>query len=82
MQKREDVKSKYIGIDPFVTNLLEAISKLGFLVEISRQRSAGQEREAEDQPVPPVDGISDTHTQVCRGLETMAQRRYRTKRLF
>jgi hypothetical protein len=61
---------------------LEAISKLGFSVEISRPRSAGQEREAEDQLAPSVDGIFDTHTQVCRGLDTRAQRRYRTKRLF
>ncbi len=59
---------------------LEAISKLGFSVEISRLK-AGQERETEDQPAP-SNGIFDTHTQVCRGLETRAQRRYRTKRLF
>jgi hypothetical protein len=48
------------------------MSRLGFSVEISRQRSAGQEREAEDQPAPFVNGIFDTHTQVCRGLETRA----------
>jgi hypothetical protein len=52
------------------------MSRLGFSVEISRQRSAGQEREAEDQPAPFVNGIFDTHTQVCRGLETRVQRRY------
>jgi hypothetical protein len=44
--------------------------------------AAGQERETEDQPAPPVDGIFDTHIHVCRGLETRAQRRYLTKRLF
>jgi len=38
--------------------------------------------EAEDQPAPIVDGISVRHTQVCRGLETGAQRRYRAKRFF
>jgi hypothetical protein len=38
--------------------------------------------EAEGQPAPPIDGIFDTHTIVCRGIDTRAQRRYRTKRLF
>ena len=38
-------------------NYLEVISKLGFSVEISRPRSARQEREAEDQPAG--------NTQVC-----------------
>ena len=56
--------------------LIEGISKLGFSVEISRQRPAGQEREAEDQPAPFSNGIFDTHTQGCRGLDTRAQRRY------
>jgi hypothetical protein len=55
-----------------VSGLLEAISKLGFSMEISRQRSAGQEGKAEDQPTPLVNGIFDMHTQVCRGLETRA----------
>jgi hypothetical protein len=45
-------------------------------------KMAGQEREAETQPVPFANGIFDTHTQVCRGLVTRAQRRYRAKRLF
>jgi hypothetical protein len=54
---------------------LEAISKPGFSVEISRQRSAGQEREAEDQPAPFVNGIFDTHTQVCRGMDDLVLNR-------
>jgi hypothetical protein len=40
------LKCPKYGIGKF----LEAISKLGFSFEISRRRSAGQEREAEDQP--------------------------------
>jgi hypothetical protein len=45
-----------------VSTYLEAISKIGFSFEISRRKSAGQEREAEDQPAPFVNGIFDTHT--------------------
>ena len=46
-------------------------------------RIFGRDRgEAEDQLTPSVNGIFDMHTQVCRGLETRTQRRYRRKRLF
>jgi hypothetical protein len=38
---------------------MEAISKLGFSVEISRQRSAGQERGAEDQPAGVLKHVED-----------------------
>jgi hypothetical protein len=38
---------------------LEAVSKLGFSVEISRPRSAGQEREAEDQPADILKYVED-----------------------
>jgi hypothetical protein len=37
----------------------EAISKLGFSVEISRRRSAGQERETEDQPAGILKYVED-----------------------
>jgi hypothetical protein len=55
-----------IGSGPaaVIPTLLEAISKLGFSVEISRPRSAGQERETEDQPAGILQYVED----LIRGL--------------
>jgi hypothetical protein len=67
---------------------LEAISKLGFSIEISRQRTAGQEREAEDQPAPSVTGSSTRILQYVEDLrqglnaDTCPPPVDRTKRLF
>jgi hypothetical protein len=44
------------------------MSKLGFSFEISRQRSAGQEREAEDQPPRLLTGSS---TRILKYVEDL-----------
>jgi hypothetical protein len=47
--------------------LVEAVSKLGFSVEISRRRSAGQERGAEDQPAP----LTGSSTRILKYVEDL-----------
>ena len=62
-----------IGSGPaaVIPTLLEAISKLGFSVDIPRQRSAGQEREDEDQPAGILKYVED----LIRGLNADIRRK-------
>jgi hypothetical protein len=47
---------------------IEAISNLGFSVEISRRRSAGQECEAENQPTPSKRDLRHAYSNMSRAI--------------
>jgi hypothetical protein len=55
----------------FFCLFLEAVLKLGFSVEISRHKPAGQEREAEDQPTGILKYVEDLR----RGLNADLERK-------